>query len=235
MPNKLEGKKVVLIGGTSGIGFGVAEAAKAQGASVLVASSTKEKIDSAVARLGPGAAGAIIDAGSEPDVERFFREIGPFDHLVFTAGDWDRPADQWDLEASQWIFRIRFWGALRAIKHSRNTIARDGSITLTDGAAGRRPRRGQAISSAGAMAIENLVRGLAIELAPVRVNCVCPGLLISEATSAMPRELLQSRVASQPLPRPGTIEEVAEAYLYLMRGTYTTGDVLLVEGGYTLV
>ncbi|MEO8538529.1 MAG: SDR family oxidoreductase [bacterium] len=233
MPDSLEGKRVVVIGGTSGIGFGVAEAAKAAGARVVVGSSQQSKVDDAVARLGTGAEGAVVDASSEDNVAGFFARLGGFDHLVYTAGDWDRPADQWDLEASQWIFRIRFWGALRAIKHSRDTIARDGSITLTDGAAGRRPRPGGAISSAGAMAIENLVRGLAIDLAPVRVNCVCPGLILTEAVRIAP-EQLERMTSRQPLPRAGTPREVAEAYLYLMRGTYTTGDVLLVDGGFTL-
>lgn len=233
MPDKLESKRVVVIGGTSGIGFGVAEAAKAAGAKVFVASRSQAKVDAALSRLGPGAEGATVDTNEEADVERFFGALGPLDHLVYTAGDWDRPTDQWDLQASQWIFRVRFWGALRAIKHARKSISTEGSITLTDGAAARKPRRGGAISSAGAMAIENLVRGLAVDLAPVRVNCVCPGLITTEATQ-MPEEMVKSWTARQPVPRPGTPAEVAEAYLYLMRGAYTTGDVLLVDGGYTL-
>ncbi len=234
MPEQLENKRVVVIGGSSGIGFAVAEAAKAAGARVVVASSTPAKVDAALARLGTGAEGATVDTGDEASVERFFANTGPFDHLVYTAGDWEgRPADQWDLEASQWIFRIRFWGALRAIKHARSTIAAHGSITLTDGAAGRKPRRGGAITAAGAMAIEHLVRGLAVDLAPVRVNCVCPGIILTEAVR-IPEEQLQRMLGRQPLPRGGAPAEVAEAYLYLMRGSYTTGDVLVVDGGYTL-
>lgn len=234
MPDKLQHQRVVIIGGTSGIGFAVAEAARAAGAAVLVASRTQVKVDAALARLGAGAEGATVDTGDEADVERFFARVGPFDHLVYTAGDWEgRPTDQWDLESNQWIFRIRFWGALRAIKYARATITAGGSITLTDGAAGRKPRRGAAITAAGAMAIEHLVPGLAVDLAPIRVNCVCPGIILTEAVR-MPEDILRRMTERQPIPRGGTPEECAEAYLYFMRGSYTTGHVLVVDGGLTL-
>ena len=234
MPDQLENKRVVLIGGTSGIGYAVAEAAKASGAKVFVASSTQSKVDSAVARLGSGAEGATVDTADESSVERFFSQVGAFDHLVYTAGDWDgRPTDQWDLASNEWIFRIRFWGALRAIKYARASISESGSITLTDGAAGRKPRRGAAITAAGAMAIEHLVPGLAVDLAPVRINCVCPGIILTEAVR-MPEEVLRRMTERQPIARGGTPAECAEAYLYLMRAGYTTGDVLVVDGGFTL-
>ncbi len=235
MPDKLQNQRVVLIGGTSGIGFAVAEAAQSAGAKVVVASRSQAKVDGALARLEPAAEGATIDTGDEADVERFFARVGSFDHLVYTAGDWEgRPTDQWDLDSNQWIFRIRFWGALRAIKYARSTIAQHGSITLTDGAAGRKPRRGAAITAAGAMAIEHLVPGLAVDLAPIRVNCVCPGIILTEAVP-IPADQAERMLSQQPLARGGAPDEVAEAYLYLMRGTYTTGDVLVVDGGYTLV
>lgn len=234
MPDKLQDQRVVVIGGTSGIGFAVAEAAQAAGASVFVASRTQAKVDGALARLGARANGATVDTGDEADVERFFGDVGPFDHLVYTAGDWDgRPTDQWDLDSNQWIFRIRFWGALRAIKHAKSRIMPGGSITLTDGAAGRKPRRGAAITAAGAMAIEHLVPGLAVDLAPIRVNCVCPGIILTEAVR-MPEDALRRMTERQPIPRAGTPAECAEAYLYFMRGTYTTGHVLVVDGGFTL-
>ncbi len=237
MADRLQGQRVIIIGGTSGIGFGVAEAARDSGARVVVASSTQAKVDSAVARLGAGAGGGTIDTGDEADVERFFRAMGPFDHLVYTAGDWDgRPTDQWEIDSNQWIFRIRFWGALRAIKHARETISRNGSITLTDGAAGRRPRRGAAVTAAGAMAIEALVPGLAMDLAPLRVNCVCPGYILTEAVrEQVPGDTLAAMTRRQPIPRAAEPWEIAEAYLYLMRATFTTGDVLVVDGGFTLV
>lgn len=234
MPDKLQNQRVVVIGGTSGIGFAVAEAAKAAGAKVFVASRTDVKVHAAVARLGAGAEGATVDTADEADVEQFFARVGTFDHLVYTAGDWEgRPTDQWELETNQWIFRVRFWGALRAIKYARSAMTPGGSITITDGAAGRKPRRGAAITAAGAMAIEHLVPGLAVDLAPIRVNCVCPGIILTEAVR-MPEETLRRMTERQPIPRAGTPAECAEAYLYFMRGTYTTGQVLVVDGGLTV-
>ena len=234
MPDKLQDQRVVVIGGTSGIGFAVAEAAQAAGARVVLASRTQVKVDAALTRLASGAEGGTVDTADEASVERFFAQLGGFDHLVYTAGDWDgRPTDQWDLESNQCIFRVRFWGALRAIKYAKASISPGGSVTLTDGAAGRKPRRGAAITAAGAMAIEHLVPGLAVDLAPIRVNCVCPGLILTEAIR-MPEEMLRSMTQRQPIPRAGTPAECAEAYLYFMRGTYTTGHVLVVDGGFTL-
>lgn len=234
MADKLAGQKVVLIGGSSGIGFAVAEGALAAGASVVIGSSQQAKVNAAVERLGAGAAGHVVDAGSEEDVAGFFAKIGAFDHLVFTAGQWDgRPTDQWDLDTNQWVFKVRFWGALRAIKHARATIAPDGSITVTNGAAAHKPRPNAAITSAGAGALEFLVRGLAIDLAPVRVNCVCPGIILTEAVR-IPPEQLERMTSRYPIPRGGTPQEAAEAYLYLMRGSFTTGQTLIVDGGFTL-
>ena len=234
MADKLAGKRIVLIGGTSGIGFAVAEAAKAAGAEVVVGSSKQANVDAAIARLDSGASGQTVDAANEESVAAFFEKVGPFDHLVFTAGQWDgRPTDQWDLETNQWVFKVRFWGALRAIKYCRPTISPSGSITVTNGAAAHRPRPNAAITSAGAGALEFLVRGLAVDLAPVRVNCVCPGIIMTEVVRLTP-EQRERMTARYPIPRPGTPDEAAEAYLYLMRGSYTTGQTLIVDGGFTL-
>jgi NAD(P)-dependent dehydrogenase (short-subunit alcohol dehydrogenase family) len=167
--------------------------------------------------------------------------VGAFDHLVYTAGDWPiRPAltgdsAEWDIAGAGQVFAVRFWGALTAIKHGTRFIAPEGSITLTDGAIAHRPRKGAAVSTAMAGAVEHLVRGLAVELAPVRVNGVCPGIVVTEIFGDAPEERVREMTKRQPLARGGTPAELAEAYLYLMRGTYTTGQVLIVDGGRTLV
>ena len=83
-------------------------------------------------------------------------------------------------------------------------------------------------------AIEHLVTGLAVELAPVRVNGVCPGLIATDALAAIPPERITTMTARQAVPRAGSPDEAAEAYLYLIRGTYTTGQVIRVDGGMSL-
>jgi NAD(P)-dependent dehydrogenase (short-subunit alcohol dehydrogenase family) len=231
----LNGKRVVVIGGASGIGFAVAEAARDAGARVVIASSQAVNVEAAAARLGGGATGLVVDVGDEASVAGFFEQLGPFDHLAFTAGDWGgslfAPTRDLDLAAARAAFAVRFWGALAVVKHGCRTIAEGGSITLTGGMLAHRPMKGAPIPTAVAGAVEHLVRGLAMDLAPIRVNAVCPGIVLTERTRQMPAEMLQAFTARQPLPRGGEPAEAAEAYIYLMRGGYTTGQVLLVDGG----
>jgi len=239
----LHGKHVVVIGGSSGIGLAVARAALDEGAQVTIASSQQAKVDAAVDRLGEGASGAALDVTDETAVAGFFAPIERFDHLVFTAGDWGARSGGSgggrELTGSNDVFAVRFWGAYAAIKHGGPKIAQDGSITLTNGMIAHRPRKGAALSSAMAGAIEHLTRALAVDLAPVRVNAVCPGMIETEVWNSIPEEGRAERFTRmterQPLARIGQPEEVAQAYLYLMRGGYTTGQVLLVNGGGSVV
>ena len=241
---KLENQRVVVIGGSSGIGRAVAAAAIESGAEVVIGSSDRARVQAAVGVLGRAASGAVIDVRDEASVGAFFESIGPFDHLVYTAGDWGsfrvpRPIAQLDLDTAGDVFGVRFWGALTAIKHALGRIAETGSITLTNGVVAHRPRKGAALSTAMAGAIEHLASALAVDLAPIRVNAVCPGLILTEVWNSVPEaqraEQLRSMTAQQPLPRAGDPDEVAQAYLYLMCGGYSTGQVLVVDGGRTLV
>lgn len=235
----LEAKRVVVIGGSSGIGFAVAAGAMADGAQVVLGSSNADKVAAAVERLGMGASGHAIDVKDDASVAAFFEEVGAFDHLVFTAGDWNRPGGgtvaDLDLETAPQAMSVRFWGALRAIKQARHTMSAEGSITLTDGMLAHRPVKGALLSTAFAGAAEHLTRGLAVDLSPIRVNCVCPGLVLTEMTTGWPEEMVKRFVAAQPIARGADPDEVAQAYLYLMRGGYTTGQVIKVDGGRSLV
>ena len=245
MATSLSGKRVVVIGGSSGIGFAVARAALDDGATVTIGSSHADKVAGAAARLGNGAQGAVVDVKDEASVANFFEGVGAFDHLAFTAGDWGGPLlsgqnmPTLDVAAMGGVFGVRFWGAVTAIKHASGRLAPDGSITLTNGMVAHRPRKGAAIGSAMAGAIEHLTRALAVDLAPLRVNAVCPGLILTEVWDSIPENQREERfkqmTARQPLPRVGMPDEVAQAYLYLMRGGYTTGQVLVVSGGSSIV
>ncbi|WP_428486304.1 SDR family oxidoreductase [Rhodopila sp.] len=215
----LGGKRVVVIGGGSGIGFAVAELAREAGADVVIASSRAATVDAAIERLS-GSTGRVVDLRDEAGVAAFFQDLGPFDHLAMTAGDWGgemfaATADI-DLTQARDGLTVRFWGALAAAKHSCRTIAQDGSITLTSGMLGHRPMKNAPLVTAVAGAMEHLTRGLAVDLAPVRVNAVCPGLILTEhVKQTMPAAMQQSFVAKLPVPRAGSPEEVAMAYVYL--------------------
>ncbi|MDR3506546.1 MAG: SDR family oxidoreductase [Caulobacteraceae bacterium] len=235
---KLDGAKVVVIGGASGVGFAVAAAAIEAGAEVVVGSSQAPHIEAAAEKLGRGAKGQTVDVKDEASVASFFEAAGPFDHLVFTAGDWGHmfgPTRDLDVEASKARMEVRFWGAARAAKHAIRQIAKDGSITLTGGMLAHRPMPGAPLTTASAHTTEGLALGLARDLAPIRVNAVCLGLILSEQIQTMGEAAIKGFTASLPLPRGGTVEEAAEAYLYLMRATYVTGQVVRVDGGASLV
>jgi NAD(P)-dependent dehydrogenase (short-subunit alcohol dehydrogenase family) len=234
----LEGQRVVVIGGASGIGFAVAELACTQGAAVVLGSSTKTNVDAAVERL-QGATGRTVDLRDEASVAGFFAEIGPFDHMVITAGDW---GGRWsvatrdlDLTEARDFFTVRFWGVLAAVKHGCRSILEDGSITLTSGIAAHRPRKGAPMSATVMGVVEALTRALAMDLAPVRVNAVCPGYVLTDIIKQMPEEILRAAVGHIPVPRAGSPAEAAKAYVYLMLNGYATGQILPVDGGRMLV
>jgi NAD(P)-dependent dehydrogenase (short-subunit alcohol dehydrogenase family) len=235
---KLDGTKVVVVGGASGVGFAVAAAALEAGASVVVGSSQAARVEAAAEKLGAGARGHQVDVKDEASVAAFFDTAGAFDHLVFTAGDWGQmfgPTRDLDIEASKSRLEVRFWGAMRVAKHATRHIAADGSMTLTGGMLAHRPMPGSPLVAASAHTTEGMAMGLARDLAPIRVNCVCLGLILSEHVATTMGAMIPGFTANLPLPRAGTVEEAAEAYLYLMRNTYVTGQVVRVDGGGSLV
>jgi NAD(P)-dependent dehydrogenase (short-subunit alcohol dehydrogenase family) len=235
---KLAGAKVVVIGGASGVGFAVAAASLEAGANVVVGSSQAARVEAAAAKLGKGAIGRTVDVREEASVAAFFEAAGPFDHLVFTAGDWGHmfgATRELDVEASKVRMEVRFWGAARAVKYATRQIAKEGSIALTGGMLAHRPMPGAPLTTASAHTTEGLAMGLARDLAPIRVNAVCLGLIMSEQVLNMGEAMIRSFTGNLPLPRGGTVEEAAEAYLYLMRATYVTGQIVRVDGGGSLV
>ena len=239
MDEILRGKTVVVIGGSSGIGLAVALAASAVGAQVVIGSSRPANVEVALSRLGDGASGHAVDVGSEAAVAAFFDAVGAFDHLAYTAGDWSGAGRgafaNLDLTGADAMFKVRFWGAVFAAKYGLRTIRPGGSITLTNGMIAHRPNKGSALSTAMAGSIEHLTQGLAVELAPLRVNCVCPGMVRTDVWNSIPEAGREERIAEmtkrQLIPRIGEPDELAQAYLYLMRCGYTTGQVLQVDGG----
>jgi NAD(P)-dependent dehydrogenase (short-subunit alcohol dehydrogenase family) len=233
----LDGKRVVILGGTSGIGLAVARKASGEGASVVVASSSRTKVDRATQQLPGSAEGLTIDLTQEESIKSFFAEVRAFDHLVYTAGEplLSEPIETLSLERAQNFFGIRFWGAFLAAKHGAPLIRKGGSIVLSSGMASRRSRKGWSIVSSVCGAAEALTRALAVELAPLRVNLVCPGLVRTELWDSMPADAREAmyRRAEQNLPvgRTGEAHDLAEAYVYLMKNGFSTGQVVVVDGG----
>ena len=237
----VRGQRIVVIGGTAGIGLAVAETAGREGARVVVASRRQESVDAALKRLPEDAEGRVLDASDESAVRDFFAGLGGYDHLVYTAGEallMESVAES-DLGRSRAFLDTRLWGAYTAVKYGAGSIREGGSVVLTTGTAGRRPLPGTSVAAALCGAMESLTRALALELAPLRVNVVAPGLVRTELWRELPDDdrdgLFASVAGSLPVGRIGEPADVAEAYLYLMRGGYSTGSTVVVDGGTLLV
>jgi len=239
--NGLRNKRVVILGGSSGIGLAVAEQAASQGAKLVIASSNAERVQKAIESLGGNAQGHTLDLSDEQAVETLFTKLGAFDHLVFTAGDslhLQNLADT-DLKQARRAFELRYWAALAAVKYASKSIRKGGSIVLTTGVAGQRPHKGWVVAASVCGTIEALTRALALELAPIRVNAVSPGVVrtnLWQNMNAAERERLYESVGKNlPVGRVGEARDVAQAYLFLMQEEFSTGQTLVVDGGTVLV
>ena len=237
----LETRRVVIVGGSSGIGLAVAKEAASQGAEVVIVSSKAERVQEAIRSIGRDARGQAVDVSDEKAVESFFTNLGAFDHLVFTAGDslqLHALADT-DLKQARRAFELRYWSALATVKYGSPQIRKGGSIVLTTGIAGRRPRKGWVIAASVCGTIEALTRALAVELAPIRVNAVSPGVVRTNLWQTMGAEerehLFESVGKSLPVGRVGEASDIAQAYLFLMQEGFGTGQTVVVDGGAVLV
>jgi NAD(P)-dependent dehydrogenase (short-subunit alcohol dehydrogenase family) len=237
----LKDKRIVVLGGSSGIGLATAQAAAREGASIVIASSRKVRVDEALKTLPASTEGHALDLSDEAPVKGFFAAVGAFDHLVFTAGESLQLGKLADTEVAtaRRFFDLRYWGAFIAAKYGSSKIRPGGSIVFTSGIAGQRPHPGWALGASICSAMEGLTRALAVELAPIRVNIVSPGVVKSPLWGNMSeaeREALYRQMEEHLLVgHVGETEEIAQAYLYLMRQTYGTGHVLAVDGGGALV
>jgi NAD(P)-dependent dehydrogenase (short-subunit alcohol dehydrogenase family) len=237
----LNGERIVVLGGSSGIGLATAQAAGREGATVVIASSQQARIDEALATLPTGTEGHVLDLADGDATRALFARLGSFDHLVFTAGETLQIGSlaTTDVDAAHRFFTLRYWGAYCAARYGSGGIRRGGSIVFTSGIAGQRPQAGWSLGASICAAMEGLTRALAVELAPIRVNIVSPGVVrtplwanMAEADRAALYQQLADRL---PVRHVGDAAEIAQAYLYLMRQTYSTGQVLVVDGGATLV
>jgi NAD(P)-dependent dehydrogenase (short-subunit alcohol dehydrogenase family) len=192
-------------------------------------------------QLPAGSEGYAIDLGKEANIKDFFEKAGAFDHLVYTAAEniTLHNLSETVIDHARQFFGLRYWGALAAVKYGAPHINPGGSICLTGGIASLRPGKGWAIAASICGAMEGLTRALAVELAPVRVNSVVPGVVKTNLWNSMPeadREGLYKNVGDALLvKRVGEAEEIAQAFLYLMKQQFGTGQNIVIDGGAVLV
>lgn len=235
-----ENSRVVVIGGTSGIGLATAKAVVSAGAEVVVGSRRAGAVESALAELGPRASGHVVDASSDDDLTRFFAGVGPFDHLVYTAAEnlSSVPLADYTPQVGFDFFGLRVVHAFNAVRHAVPLIRDGGSISLMSGSAAWRGGTGWLLGTAASGAMVSAVRSLAVELAPIRVNAVAPGVVRSPLWGAVDddvrEEMYRQTAAGLPLGRVGEVGDIAKAFVALMDQDWSTGTVSVVDGG-TLV
>jgi len=235
----LKGKKIVIIGGSSGIGFESAKQVIAQGAEVIIASRSKNKLQNAKEQLGARATAFTLDTTQEQQVQSFFEKVGQFDHLVVSAAETSSGSflDTNTTQARQ-LFENKFWGQYYAAKYGAPKVLPHGSITLFSGVVAYKSMVGSSMLGAVNAAVSNLGQTLALELAPIRVNIISPGIIDTPSRNEMPEETRNHFYATMgnklPVKRIGRAEDVAQSVLYLLQNSFVTGTVLHVEGGHIL-
>jgi len=230
--SSLAGKRVVVVGGSSGIGSAVAQAAAEHGAEVFVCSRDPSRGGAAP----DGATAIAIDVTDDASVSGVFDQLDSLDHLVCTAasgfpsGLFRAPAE--DVRA---LMESKFWGQYRCARAAAPLIGEGGSITFTSGIRSRRPTRGTEAFTVVNTAVEGMARALALELAPTRVNVVAPGTVETPVFDFMPADVrekrLQAAAGQTTVGRVGQPPEIAEVFLTCMTNGFLSGTVIDVDGG----
>ncbi|RQT62185.1 short chain dehydrogenase [Burkholderia cepacia] len=234
---KFDDQKVLVVGGSSGIGEATARAFAEAGATVTIASRDAARLAASKDRIGYGVSTGVMDITDDASVRAFLDSAGEFDHVVVSAAQTATgPVRGLELDDAYAAMDSKFWGAYRVARAVR--ILQGGSLTFVSGFLSVRPSKNSVLQGAINAALESLARGLALELAPVRVNTVSPGLIATPLWSKIDAEarnrMYEGAAARLPAGRVGQPEDVANAVLYLASTPYATGSTVLVDGGGTI-
>jgi NAD(P)-dependent dehydrogenase (short-subunit alcohol dehydrogenase family) len=233
---KIQGRKAIVLGGTSGIGLETARQLASGGADIVVASRSDANREIAASTLGPSAAIREVDVLDRDGLSALFEEQAPFDILVCSATGGPRaigPFLEMDLDGFQGSF-AKLWGYTNAVRLGASSMSEDGTIVLVSGYPARRPSPGVSAISTVGNAVEGFARAIASEIAPRRINVVSPGVISTPMMSLEPEirdTFLASTTESFSIPRPGQPEEVASAILFLIENEFVTGTTVDVDGG----
>jgi NAD(P)-dependent dehydrogenase (short-subunit alcohol dehydrogenase family) len=235
---------LMIIGGGSGMGLALARGATLAGdMDVTIVGRSADRLAAARAELEPTAPGristAVADIGREEDVAELFARVAHVDHVVVTAADatgvYGRTTDV-ALASARAIVDTKVLGAWLVGRYAAGRVT--GSITFTSGINAYRPNGSNTIVAAANGALASLAYGLAIELAPVRVNVISPGWVdtpIWDQLGMDKKAAFADLAARLPARRTGTPEDIAQAFLSVMRNGFITATVLHVDGGHRLM
>ncbi len=236
---RFKGQRIVIIGGSSGMGLATARAAALEGATVVIASRSQEKLQKAKEQIQGSVEVLTVNVVDEASVKAFFDKVGEFDHLTTPGNEAAMgPFLQLDAAKARSAFDSKFWGQYYAARYGAPKIHVGGSITFFAGIWSQRPVPGSSVITAINSAVEGLGRALAMELAPIRVNTISPGIVDTPIYSGMASEakeaMFKGVATALPVRRVGRPEEIAQTVLYLMSNGFSTGNTLYVDGGATL-
>lgn len=234
----LNGKKLLVIGGSSGIGYATAAGALAEGANVTIASRSQEKLRAAQALMEGRVDARPLDIANTGEVDAFFDASPTYDHIVVSGAAFKTgPVRDLSLDDAYAAMNVKFWGAYRVARKA--VVAPGGSFVFVSGFLSRRPKPNMVLIGAINAAMETLAQGLALEMAPVRFNVVSPGIIDTPTRAAMPAEarrtLLENAAKALPVRRVGLANDVSAQILLLLRNSFMTGSVVYVDGGGLLV
>lgn len=238
---EIKNLKILVIGGSSGIGLGIAKECTDKGAQVTIASRSKEKLQNAVLEIGEATNYHIMDIGSKESIATLFESIGNVDHLVVTSGFvTGKKFNELSEEDARSDFEINFWGKFNVSKVGASYINSGGSITFISGAFAKKPNPNVFMTSVSVSAVETMAKTLAISLSPIRVNVISPYIIDTSLvgpgqTNDDRKEFLESTAQSLPSMCIGSPKDIGEAAVFLMSNSYVTGSILSIDGGFTVL
>lgn len=233
------GRTIVLVGGGSGIGFAVAKLVVSGGGAVVLGGRRAGALERAAAELGPSVTWQVVDTADERTVAALFARLDSVDAVFTTAATYITGSMRaLSISDAASPFDSKFWGQYRVVKAALPVLTADASVVLMAGAASVRPAGAAPAYVAANAAIEGLARGLAVELAPVRVNAISPGTVDGNLWNQRPQAVRQAAfdhfVEASTSGRLVREDEIAAAVIHLFLNGATTGSTLYPDGGYSL-
>ena len=236
----LAGQTVVAIGGSAGIGLETARLARAQGADVILTGRNHERLERAAAELGAKSI-AAFDATDWAALDRFFRDLpGQIDHVMVTGpGPYYAPLAELDRERAHRAYDDHQWLAVAVAQHAVGRVRPGGTLLFMGGTGGRSRGPGLSMIAAATAAMPALVANLAVEIAPIRVNLIAAGFVVTPLSARLLGDDLEARRdqlrATLPIRRVVRPEDVAALAVHLMINTALTGATYDIDGGQQLI